>query len=169
MSGRNSDRDYVGPSVLSPLSAPGLPNGFSPQSSPSSASWEPFLPSPTSPSRNADESDNPPKSGTEQKPKIRVIDEVVHVPVAVKQVQQLPHPTRISTDLLIAHRKGIAYVTKGGDIAMAKNKRNIKVVPVWRESVDRTYLVQALLAFVAQLDDESKKSPKVETGEASND
>jgi len=54
---------------------------------------------------------------------------------------------------------------------MSKRKRHIEIVPVWRKSVDQRLLLQALLSFVAQLEEEAKPTTDVEPdpGEVSND
>jgi len=52
-----------------------------------------------------------------------------------------------------------------GDIAMSKARRNIEIVPVWRKSVDRHLLLQALLALLAQFEEEAKEGQLNGTGE----
>lgn len=51
---------------------------------------------------------------------------------------------------------------------MPKHKRHIEVVPVWRESVDRRLMLQALLALVEQLANETPPWSNKTVGEVSN-
>jgi hypothetical protein len=39
---------------------------------------------------------------------------------------------------------------------MPKTSRHIEIVPVWRRTVDRNLLLQALLALLAQVETEAK-------------
>lgn len=48
---------------------------------------------------------------------------------------------------------------------MSKTRRNIEIVPVWRKSVDRHLLLQALLALLAQFEEEAKEGQLNGTGE----
>jgi len=48
---------------------------------------------------------------------------------------------------------------------MSKSKRQIGIVPVWRNAVDRNLLLQALLALLTQFEEEAKEPQPGGTGE----
>ena len=53
---------------------------------------------------------------------------------------------------------------------MSKTRRHIEIVPVWRKAVDRNLLLQALLALLAQFEEETKDDQPDDAGvEVSHD
>jgi len=48
---------------------------------------------------------------------------------------------------------------------MSKARRHIEIVPVWRTAVDRNLLLQALLALLAQFEEEAKETQSGGTDE----